>query len=149
MKIKLPPINGSDIITMEHLRTLQLATAKAVQEACAKVCDDVYKSSRTIDHLSHTIGKAGCVIRAIEFDAHGIGACKYPACVDNGPDGKCTDWLCGVCPGPQDMAVPDPALTDLKCQHKNQMWALNMRSGHCVDCGSPVPMHGSKKDNND
>ena len=27
-------------------------------------------------------------------------ACKYPDCVDNGPEGKCTDWLIGVCKGP-------------------------------------------------
>jgi hypothetical protein len=27
-------------------------------------------------------------------------ACRYPDCVDNGPDGKCTDWLTGVCKGP-------------------------------------------------
>ena len=29
-----------------------------------------------------------------------VQPCKYPACVDNGPEGKCIDWLTGVCPGP-------------------------------------------------
>lgn len=28
-------------------------------------------------------------------------ACKYPQCVDNGPDGKCTAWLIGDCEGPK------------------------------------------------
>lgn len=28
-------------------------------------------------------------------------ACKYPECVDNGPDGKCTAWLIGDCEGPK------------------------------------------------
>jgi len=101
MKIKLPPINGNNILTIEHLRHLQLATAKIMQETCAKMCNNIYKSSRTIDHLSHTIGKAGRVIRALEFDALDIiEACKYPACVDNGPGGKCIDWLIGDCPDP-------------------------------------------------
>ena len=27
-------------------------------------------------------------------------ACRYPDCVDNGPDGKCTRWLIGECAGP-------------------------------------------------
>jgi hypothetical protein len=31
----------------------------------------------------------------------GPAACRYPACVENGPDGKCTDWLIGDCKGPQ------------------------------------------------
>jgi len=26
--------------------------------------------------------------------------CRYPACVDDGPDGKCSDWLAGDCKGP-------------------------------------------------
>jgi len=26
--------------------------------------------------------------------------CRYPDCVDNGPEGKCTRWLVGECPGP-------------------------------------------------
>jgi hypothetical protein len=38
-------------------------------------------------------------------------ACRYPDCVDNGPDGKCTDWLIGKCKGPTDVATacPPPA----------------------------------------
>jgi hypothetical protein len=27
-------------------------------------------------------------------------ACEYPTCVDDGPEGKCTKWLIGDCPGP-------------------------------------------------
>ena len=28
-------------------------------------------------------------------------ACRYPDCVDNGPEGKCIRWLVGECDGPK------------------------------------------------
>jgi len=27
--------------------------------------------------------------------------CRYPDCVDNGPEGKCIRWLTGECSGPK------------------------------------------------
>ena len=29
-----------------------------------------------------------------------VRTCKYPACVENGAEGKCIDWPTGACPGP-------------------------------------------------
>lgn len=40
-------------------------------------------------------------IRAIPDEIAKVGDCKYPDCVDDGPDGKCTRWLVGECKGPK------------------------------------------------
>jgi hypothetical protein len=52
----------------EQLRARDLEVARAVQEACAKVCDAIYRASRQNDKLEITIGKAGRLIRTLEFD---------------------------------------------------------------------------------
>lgn len=35
------------------------------------------------------------------YTAPQLASCLYPECVDNGPEGKCTRWLVGECPGPK------------------------------------------------
>ena len=40
---------------------------------------------------------------AVAFEAGKLAErnrCRYPDCVDNGPNGKCTRWLTGECDGP-------------------------------------------------
>jgi hypothetical protein len=77
----------------------------------------------TKEWLAARLAEAERLLRAVEYDSGGefvslirydewfsardrlltpdsASACRYPDCVDNGPDGKCTDWLTGVCKGP-------------------------------------------------
>lgn len=76
-----------------------MAACVAAQPAVALVPLTVSEIERMwSDAIMNGADGAILFARAVET-AHGIGACKYPDCVDNGPDGKCTDWLTGACPG--------------------------------------------------
>jgi len=62
MKIKLPPLPDRALAPWE-VQAIQLETIRAVQEACAKVCDDIQRKSY-LTLAAHCAGE----IRALEFD---------------------------------------------------------------------------------
>jgi hypothetical protein len=78
-------------------------------------CPTRYVEALDYDALAARLTQAECLLDHIAsygfpFDgdvadykqraADSATACRYPACVENGPEGKCIDWLTGACKGP-------------------------------------------------
>ena len=56
--------------------------------------------ARPASFIDHAYATAAVITDRAQPVQPAARACKYPDCAENGPEGKCIDWLTGACPGP-------------------------------------------------